>query len=175
MADAYIGQIQTFGFGFAPKGWAICAGQTLPINQYQALFSLLGTTYGGNGINTFQLPDLRSRIAVGQGRNAQGTTVILGETGGEENHTLLLSETPLHTHSLNATAVAASTATVGPTAALAQPASGVFLYVADNAPAQTLAPTALSNAGANLPHSNLMPYTAVNICIALTGIFPSRN
>ena len=107
MSEPFLGQIEFFAFGYAPRGWSLCAGQTLPINQYQALFAVLGTTYGGNGTTTFMLPDLRSRLAVGQGGNGW----VLGQTQGEENHTLLVTETPVHTHTLAAVAGNASGST----------------------------------------------------------------
>jgi len=183
MADFYLGQIEAFAFGFAPKGWAVCAGQTLPINQNQALFSLLGTTYGGNGTSTFMLPDLRSRLAMGQGAGAGRTPRTIGEAGGEENHTLTLTETPNHTHLVRAAAQPAPTTNTnaaGNTVVLAQgllkPPAGatspLLMYVADAAPNQPMTP--LGSIGGQ-PHANLMPYTALNFCIALQGIFPTRN
>ena len=185
MSQPYLGQIEAFAFGFAPKGWATCAGQILSIQQNAALFSVLGTTYGGNGIQTFALPDLRSRIPMGQGDGQGLTPRVIGETGGEENHTLLVTETPVHNHPLRVAALPAPTSNTqvpGPTVVLAQglvkPAGGqtqpLLLYVADTAPNQAMAPTAISNTG-GLPHPNLMPYLAINFCIALQGIFPSRN
>ncbi|MDR3529656.1 MAG: tail fiber protein [Rhodopila sp.] len=185
MAEPYLGQIEAFAFGFAPRGWALCAGQIMPINQYQALFSLLGTTYGGNGTTTFALPDLRSRVAMGQGNGFNVTPRVIGQVGGEENHTLLAAETPAHVHSLMAAAkpaVSSNTNVAGPTVVLAQtigkPASGaVFplaLYAADSNPGQPMAGTAIGSAGGQ-PHTNLMPYTTLNFCIALMGIYPTRN
>jgi microcystin-dependent protein len=185
MAQPYLGQIEAFAFGFAPRGWSICAGQTLPIQQNAALFSLLGTTYGGNGTTTFQLPDLRSRLAMGQG-NGQGLTPrVIGETGGEENHTLLVTETPAHNHPVRTAAAPAPTTNtnvVGSTVVLAQgllkPHTGATsaypIYATDSAPNQAMAPSAIGSTGGQ-PHSNLMPYNTLNFCIALQGIFPSRN
>jgi microcystin-dependent protein len=178
MAQPYVGQIEAFAFGFAPKGWAFCAGQVMSINQNQALFSLLGTTYGGNGVTTFQLPDLRSRLAMGQGNGAGLTPRVIGETGGEENHTLLVSETPLHTHALRAaSATGTPTNLPGNTVVLGQSANGgvaLSLYATDSNPSQPMAPTAIGSTGGQ-PHSNLMPYNTLNFCIALVGIYPSRN
>jgi microcystin-dependent protein len=165
----YIGQISTFGFPFAPKYWALCNGQLLPINQNQALFSLLGTTYGGNGVTTFQLPDLRSRTPVGIGGPGNN---VLGQTGGVENVTLFSSQIPAHVHSVAANttngtvrnpnnAVYANT-----TAALFGPSSGSLV---------PLNPATVANAGGTQPHPNLQPYQTINFCIALQGIFPSRN
>jgi microcystin-dependent protein len=180
MSEPYIGQIETFAFGFAPKNWALCGGQLMPIAQNQALFSLLGTTYGGDGIRTFALPNLQSRVAVGQ-----GGSYGLGQVGGEENHTLTVAETAGHTHSLGAAANVELTKNVDtPSNAVAlattsgKDAGGnplvVDIYVTDAGPNQPLAPTAVANTGGH-PHTNLMPYTTLNFCIALSGIFPSRN
>jgi microcystin-dependent protein len=184
MTTPYLGEIEIFAFGYAPKGWSICAGQTLPINQYQALFALLGTTYGGNGTTNFNLPDLRGRLAIGQG-NGQGLTQrIIGQTGGEPSHTLLLTETPSHSHAL-AAVQNVSTGDVnapGPTVVLSQTtgkASGggtltVNLYAADSNPSQAMAAAVVGVTGGQ-PHDNTMPYLALNFCIAMNGIFPSRS
>jgi microcystin-dependent protein len=185
MSDQFLGEIELFAFGFAPKGWALCAGQTLSIQQNQALFALIGTTFGGDGIRTFNLPDLRSRVAVGQGSGPGLTTRVVGQTGGEEQHTLLTAEMPLHGHSLQALAnqsTATNTDVPGPAVVLAQTngvdrngnAFAMNIYAADNAPGQSLSAAALTPAGA-APHPNLMPYLAGNFCIALQGIFPSQN
>jgi microcystin-dependent protein len=179
MSEPYIGQVEFFAFGFAPKGWALCAGQTMSINQNQALFSLLGTTYGGNGSTNFMLPDLRGRLAV-----SQGNTWVLGQTAGEANHTLLLTETPSHTHGLAAASGTSASNTVavpGSTLALAQATGDVkgtqspaSIYATDNAPNQAMASQAIGTTGGQA-HSNTMPYLALNPCIALTGLFPSRG
>ena len=183
MTQPYLGEIEIFGFNFAPKGWLMCAGQILPINQYQALFSLLGTTYGGHGINTFALPDLRGRLAMGQG-NGQGLTPrVIGETGGEVNHTLLITETPAHAHTLNAAQnvsnpvnTPSSSVVLSQTAgrAVGGGALTVNLYASDTAPSQPMASTAVGVTGGQ-PHNNMMPYLALNFCIAISGLFPSRN
>jgi microcystin-dependent protein len=179
MSSPYVGQIEFFAFGFAPNGWQLCAGQTLPINQYQALFSLLGTTYGGNGINTFQLPDLRSRVPV-----AQGNGWVLGQTQGQENHTLTQTEIPAHTHLLAAVASQTSANTFdtpGPTLVLSQaygdlkgPVSAANIYAVDSAPSQAMSPQQIGTTGGQ-PHNNLMPYLVLNACIAMNGLFPSRS
>jgi len=184
MSQPYLGEIEIFGFGFAPKGWAFCGGQTLSIQQNQALFSVLGTTYGGNGTTTFMLPDLRGRLAMGQG-NGQGLTPrVIGQVGGETSHTLLVTETPAHTHPLNAiqNIGTGDVNSPGPTVVLSQTTGKlsngnpltVSLYAADTNPSQALASAAVGNTGGQ-PHNNLMPYNALNFCIALSGIFPSRN
>jgi microcystin-dependent protein len=182
MSEPFISQIEAFAFGFPPKGWAFCAGQLLPINQNQALFSLLGTTYGGDGRTTFALPDLRGRVAVGMGNGNGLTPRILGDRIGEEGHTLLVQEMPSHQHNVNAI-------NNGTTGGTNVPGSSVFLssaytsqtgnpavtlYSSDTPTVQT-APTSIANAGASLPHENRAPFLVLNYCIALVGIFPSQN
>jgi microcystin-dependent protein len=156
----------------------------LPINQYQALFSLLGTTYGGNGIQTFALPDLRGRVAIGQGNGSGLTSRLIGETAGEENHTLLSTEMPMHTHSFNAAANATGNSdTPDNTMALANATGtqgGTTIIVnpyAPTPPAPTvpMAPTEIGVAGGGQPHNNMMPYLALQFCISMSGIFPSRG
>ncbi len=164
MSSAFIGEIQMYGFDFPPRGWARCDGQLLSIQQNQALFSLLGTTYGGNGTTNFGLPDMRSRAPM-----HTGSQNPLGTRAGEENHTLLTSEMPAHNHTHSASNAAG--ATVFPTGnsfAL----SGASIYAAQNGGA---AMPSLGSSGGNQPHNNIQPYTTVNFCIAINGIFPSRN
>jgi len=183
MTTPFLGEIEIFGFNFAPKVWVMCAGQTLPINQYQALFSLIGTTYGGNGVSTFVLPDLRGRLAMGQG-NGQGLTPrVVGQTGGEVNHTLLIAETPAHNHTLNAAQNVTNPVNTPSASEVLSQTSGkaagggaltVNLYAADTAPSQAMSSAAVGTAGGQ-PHANMMPYLALNFCIAMSGIFPSRN
>ncbi|MEI7769109.1 MAG: tail fiber protein [Chloroflexales bacterium] len=168
MAEPFLSEIRVFSFGFPPKGWAQCNGQLLPINQNQALFALLGTTYGGDGRVNFGLPNLQSRtpIHVGSGHT-------LGERGGEQGHTLSIAEVPAHTHVANATSAAATTATPAPNVLLAQ-SSGASLY----APASNLvamAPNAVANTGGSQAHLNMQPFLVLNFCIALQGIFPSQT
>src|ERR1700722_13697770 len=165
MATPYLAEIRVFSFGFAPKGWALCNGQTLPINQNQALFSLLGTTYGGNGVTTFQLPNLQARMPV-----HVGSGYVQGQTAGESSHTLITSEMPAHNHSAtgvstNATVAAATNAT------WAASAKNPYATSANVA----LASGALSTLSGSPPHNNMPPYLTLNFCIALNGIFPSRN
>jgi len=183
MTDFFIGEIQMFGFGFPPKNWALCNGQLLSINQNQALFSVLGTTYGGDGTRTFALPDLRGRLPMGQGTGFDLSPRTLGDKLGEESHTLLISETPQHSHLVNAISkpnLANNTDTPGPAQFLAQTTfSGSVgattnVYVPDGAPGSALNAAAVGTTGGQ-PHTNLMPLLVVNFCICLSGIFPSRN
>ena len=155
-------------FAFAPKGWALCNGQILPINQNQALFSLLGTTYGGDGRVNFALPDLRGRVPIHVG---SGHT--LGEKGGEQAHTHSLSELPTHTHVANATSVPATTNAPANNMLLAQ-SGGSQLYTAA-ANLVAMAPDAVSSVGGSQAHLNMEPFLVLSFCIALQGIFPSQN
>lgn len=180
MSEPFLGQLALFSFNFAPKGWALCNGQLLPINQNQALFSLLGTTYGGNGQTTFALPDLRGRTPI-----HMGSQFTLGQRAGAESHTLVMTEMPSHSHQMNAHGGAATSgALVTPAAgnSLAQTYAvqpgGVMAPVSrfSNAAASaTLNAAALSSTGGGQPHENRQPFVTINFCIALTGIFPSRN
>jgi microcystin-dependent protein len=165
----YIGQISTFGFSFAPRFWAQCNGQLLPINQNQALFSLLGTTYGGNGVTTFQLPDLRSRTPVGIGGPGNN---VLGQTGGVENVTLLSTQIPPHLHTVAATT---TNGTVRNPNNAVYANSGVALFGPNTGSLVPLNAATVALTGATQPHPNLQPYQTINFCIALQGIFPSRN
>jgi len=184
MSDPFIGQIEAFGFAFAPRGWAQCSGQLLSIPQNQALFALLGTAFGGDGQRTFALPDMRGRVAMGQGSNPSGQWSI-GQTGGEEMHTLSLAEIPGHRHTVSASANATtSTNTSIPGSGVAlcvttgKDQSGnpmnVPIYVTDPNPGSTLAPSGFGTTGGQ-PHENHMPTLTLNYCICLVGIFPSRN
>jgi microcystin-dependent protein len=165
MATPYISEIRVFSFGFAPTGWAMCNGQLLPINQNQALFSLLGTTYGGDGRVNFALPNLQGRMPLHQGGG-----YVIGQTGGEQNHTLIAAEMPQHTHPAIASANAANQGVATNTfwANGSQPA------YAPSANGQ-MAAGAVSSIGGSQSHNNMAPYLVLNFCIALTGIFPSRN
>jgi microcystin-dependent protein len=166
MAEPFISEIRIMSFVFAPKGWALCDGQLLPINQNQPLFSLLGTTFGGDGRVNFALPDLRARVPIHVG---SGHT--LGERGGEQAHTLSIAELPTHTHAFNTTN-ATGVATV-PTGALLAKAPAV----AYAAPTQLVAlnATASLNTGGSQAHLNMQPFLTLSFCIALQGIFPSPN
>jgi microcystin-dependent protein len=167
MAEPFLAEIRLMSFNHAPKGWAMTNGQFLPINQNQALFALLGTTFGGNGQTTFALPDFRGRAAIHVGA---GHT--LGEAGGQEVHTLTISELPTHVHLLNATSVNATSIT--PSNSLGYARSGLPMY---GPPASFVAmsPQAVGNAGGSQAHPNMQPYITVTFCIALQGLFPSPN
>jgi microcystin-dependent protein len=169
MAEPFLSEIRVFSFNFAPKGWATCDGQALPINQNQSLYSLLGTTYGGNGTTTFCLPDLRGRTPL-----HFGPEFVIGESGGSESVTLVVSEMPYHSHSLMA---AASTPTAN------TPADNLLTTLpvdkADFASPSVangyLNPAAIAATGGSVPHNNMQPSLVLNFSIALVGVFPSRN
>jgi microcystin-dependent protein len=165
MSDPFLGEIKVISFNFPPRGWAFCNGQLLQINQNQALFAILGTTYGGDGRVTFALPNFQGRMPIHQG---QGFT--LGQRGGEVAHTLIISEMPAHNHP----AMAAPTATgASPSGTVWAPADGALEYYAS--PNTTMSPTAIANSGGSQPHQNEAPYLVLNFIIALQGIFPSRT
>jgi microcystin-dependent protein len=164
MSTPYLAEIRIFSFSFAPSGWAMCNGQTLSISQNAALFALLGTTYGGNGTTTFNLPNLQGCMPVHMGNG-----FVLGQTGGEVNHTLTISEMAAHTH---VPAGSSTPANLGvPTGNLW--ATGNAAY--NPTPNTTMNPACIQSAGGGLSHPNMSPYLTVNFCIALTGIFPSQN
>ncbi len=169
-AQPFVGQIMPVGFNFAPRGWALCNGQLLPIAQNQALFSLLGTTYGGNGQSTFALPDLQARIPIHQGQGPGLSYRNLGQQGGTDSVTLTAANLPSHTH----TAVGAAQLGTSPSPSdngWAQVRGRTYAASADT----DMAPDALSPVGGGQPHSNTPPYTVLNFVIALQGIFPPRN
>jgi microcystin-dependent protein len=177
--EPFLGQITLFPFNFAPRGWAFCQGQLVPISQNTALFSLLGTFYGGNGTTTFGLPDLRGRVPVCQGQGAGLSDYAIGSVQGVEAVTLLASQSPPHSHPFQA--VAAQATTNSPTGALPAEGHGSgrgAFAVNTYAPPQTAVPLAAGqvvSAGGGLPHNNLQPYLTLNWCIALQGIFPARS
>lgn len=173
MSDYFVGEIRMFGFAFAPVNWAQCNGALLTINQHAALFSLLGTYYGGNGTQNFALPDLRSRTPMGFGTAPDGTQLVVGETGGVETVALTVQQIPAHNHNVAATTTAADVTAVGTATALVATTAASFYGAASSLVA--LAPQSIGTAGSGQPHSNLQPYLATNYCISLVGIFPSRN
>jgi microcystin-dependent protein len=164
MSEPFLGEIRMLAFGFAPRGWAQCNGQLLPINQNQALFSIMGTTYGGNGQTTFALPDLRGRTPI-----SFSAAHTLGERAGEEAHTVTINEMPAHNHLVRGATTAADTAS--PAGSFSAPLGGAFA----SAPNAAMSPGAVTNAGGSQPHLNMGPYLVINFCIALQGLFPSRN
>ena len=171
MADPFVAEIRLFGFNFAPKGWAFCNGQLLPISQNTALFSLLGTTYGGNGTSTFALPNLQGNVPMGAGQGQGLSLRDLGETGGSETVTLLSSEMPAHTH---APACSSAVGTqYAPPGFWAKDAAGNAEYRLSGASAMNA--SALDPEGGDQPHTNLQPFCVLNYCIALQGVFPPRS
>ena len=165
MADPFMGEIRIMSFGFAPKGWAQCNGQLLPINQNQPLYALLGTIYGGNGQTTFALPDLRARVPIHLGQG-----FVQGQVGGELAHTLTISEMPSHSHTMRGSSVNANV--VSPVGNVLAQSSQLYGPAAQ---LTTLDPSTDGTAGGSQPHTNVQPYTTLMFCIATQGIFPSQN
>jgi microcystin-dependent protein len=165
MAEPFLSEIRIMSFGYAPRGWAMCNGQLLPINQNQALFSLLGTTFGGNGQTNFALPDLRGNVPIHVGQG-----FVLGDKGGQQAHTVTMSEMPTHVHLVQASSTAGDSASANNT---------VFANALNNwGPPNnltTLEPSSVSNVGGSQAHVNMQPFLVLNFCIALQGIFPSPN
>ena len=171
-AQPFIGQIMVFAGNFAPQGWAQCNGQLMPISQYDALFSLIGTTYGGDGQTTFALPDLRSRVPIHQGQGAGLSNYSLGENGGAEAVTLLTTQLPVHTHPAMGNSDAGTNT---------DPTGGVWassptnMYIAGASANTNMNPTSISGSGGGQPHDNMLPFVTLNFCIALEGIYPSQS
>ncbi|MDP9118556.1 MAG: tail fiber protein [Actinomycetota bacterium] len=171
MTEPFLGELRLFGFNFAPLGWAFCSGQLLPIDQNTALFSLLGTQYGGNGQTTFALPDLRGRVPISMGQGPGLSNYDIGEASGTETVTLNATQMPAHTHGVIANGGPASTG---------RPDNAVPARAPSNVYASAPSGTAMnagmiSSSGGNQPHNNLQPFLVLNWCIALQGIYPSRN
>ena len=174
MADPFVAEVRIFPFNFAPKGWAFCDGQLLPLSQNTALFSLLGTTYGGNGKSNFALPDVQGSVVMHPGQGPGLSLHDLGETGGSETVTLNGSEMPSHPHNLMATAVTGTQSL--PTSNSISRVSGATPYLPPaGAPLVSFSPDAVTPTGGDQPHNNMQPYLTLNFCIALQGVFPPRG
>jgi microcystin-dependent protein len=174
VADPFVAEIRIFPFNFAPKGWAWCDGQLMPLSQNTALFALLGTTYGGNGKSNFALPDLQGRAPMHPGQGSGLSLHDLGETGGSETVTLLESEIPAHTHALQANPAPADLQLPGPDRSMAR-STGGNAYKTPPITAVAMAPQALAPAGGDSPHNNMQPYLTFFFSIALQGVFPPRG
>jgi microcystin-dependent protein len=172
MSDPFLAEVRIFGCNFAPRGWATCDGQLMPISQNTALFSLLGVNFGGNGVSNFGLPDLRDSFAVGTGQGPGLADRVLGETDGSAAVTLQTSQIPPHGHALLAASAAVAGAPAG--MALAPTANASAAYRLPGSQITTMAASAVAPAGGALPHENRSPALALNFCIALQGIFPPR-
>jgi microcystin-dependent protein len=173
MAEPFLGEIRVFGFGFAPKGWAVCNGQTLAINQNAALFALIGTTYGGNGTTTFNLPDLQGRSPLHTGAGFTGVGFPLGQAAGEPAVTLSQAQMPAHTHTASANAGVTNGSNATTPAGNFWGNGGVNAYAATSD--SSMNPASVPVFGGGQPHENMSPYLVLNFCIAMAGIFPSRN
>jgi microcystin-dependent protein len=178
--DPFVGQIKPFAFNFAPRGWALCQGQLMAISQNTALFSILGTNFGGDGRSTFGLPDLRGATPIGVGQLTGGQNYVVGETGGEPSVTVLQSEMPMHNHQLltNTTDGAMLPSTGNRLAKAAEGGKGGGGQTANayspSGPNAMMAPNTLSTIGGSQPHNNMQPFLSLNYCIALQGVFPQR-
>lgn len=175
MADPFVAEIRIFPFNFAPKGWSWCDGQLLPISQNTALFSLLGTTYGGNGKSNFALPDLQGRAPMHPGQGPGLSLHDLGETGGSDTVTILESEMPAHTHNLVGSTEDGTQGSLTPGITLASSVGGTLYQTTTNSGLAPMNPGALTPAGGDQPHNNLMPYLTFYFNIALQGVFPPRT
>ncbi len=176
MADPFVAEIRIFPFNFAPRGWAWCDGQLLPLSQNTALFSLLGTTYGGDGKSNFALPDLQGRAPMHPGQGPGLSLHDLGETGGSETVTLLESEIPSHSHALSAINTPANVKIPSSAVGVARSAGGsIYLATTPIPNSVSMAPEMLAPAGGDQPHNNLQPYLTFYFCIALQGVFPPRT
>ncbi len=178
MSSPYVGEIRCFGFGFAPLGWAFCNGQSMSIANFQVLYAVIGTLYGGDGVNTFNLPNLQGYVPMHWGAGPGGFNTTIGQVQGTPTVTLTTQQTPQHTHTITAQEIPSgghqSTANPGPNNWLsdAKP-SGLYNYTPTITTA--FAPNAITTVGGGQPHENMQPYLALNFCISLYGVFPSRN
>jgi microcystin-dependent protein len=173
MSEPFLGELRLVPYNFAPRGWAACNGQVMAITQNTALFSLLGTTYGGNGVTTFNLPDLRSRVPIHTGEGAGLSPYTLGQMGGEESVTLTTQQLPAHNHLLQASNTNGNT--MGPNGAVPARAKKVLRYASDPDGNTFMNQATVTPTGQSLPHDNVPPYLVLQWIIALEGIFPSRN
>jgi microcystin-dependent protein len=172
MPEPYVGEIRMFAGNFPPNGWAICNGQPLPISENDVLFQLIGTTYGGDGQETFNLPDLQSRVPIHMGTGSDGINYQIGDSGGVETVTLSTQQMPNHTHAMIATGSNGGPST--PAGNILANCTGVKMFVA-NAPTSPLNPKTVLSSGGSQPHENVQPYLAINFIISLFGIFPTQN
>jgi microcystin-dependent protein len=173
MTNPFVAEIRIFPFNFPPTGWAFCQGQILPLSQNTALFSLLGTTYGGDGKSNFALPNLQGSIPIQQGQGPGLSLYDLGETGGSDTVTLQQTEMPSHNHAMSAeTQVDGNKGAPSPSTTFARSKGGSLYQAANNV---TMSPNVVAPAGGNQPHNNLMPYLTFNYCIALQGVYPPRT
>lgn len=178
MSDNFIGEIRIFAGNYAPMYWAMCNGQSMNLQQNQALFSLIGTTFGGDGVNTFNLPDLRGRVVMGQGQGTGLTNRVLAQTGGTETVTLTQAQMPAHTHSFQVVSAPAAVTTNPSNAYFGVPPANVDLYTPSNATSVTkgaMDAAAVSYVGGNQAHSNTMPCQVLTYIIALMGTYPTRD
>lgn len=175
MAEPFLGEIRMFAFNFAPEGWALCNGQTLPISQNSALFALIGTYYGGNGTTTFSLPNLQSSVPIHQGQGPGLSPYVMGEVGGIENVTLLTNQIPAHTHLVQCNTGGGNQASPASGYPAVESTGTSLDYNSGNTSGTYMNPTMNALAGGGQPHQNLQPFLVVSFCIALQGIFPSRN
>jgi microcystin-dependent protein len=173
MSEPYVGEIRMVGFNFAPQNWALCNGQTLSISQNEVLFNLIGTTYGGDGINTFNLPNLQGRIPFHQGSNGSSGSLVIGQISGSENVTLTTNQLPAHTHPLVAAQGVNSGTQPSPSGGLW--AGSTLEQFSTETPADSMDPSAILASGGGQPHDNVPPFLVVNFIISLFGVFPSQN
>jgi microcystin-dependent protein len=174
MVQMYVGEVRPFAGTFAPYGWNLCDGSLLSISSYQALYALIGTTYGGDGVNTFGVPDLRGRAMIHQGQGSGLSPYVIGQRAGAEGVSVTTTQMANHPHSFSGNSGASSTPTPGPTVVPATTVNGLFIYDGNGSPTPISA-QAVSSVGGSLPHNNRQPYQAFTYIIALEGVFPSRG
>ena len=175
MSEQYVGEIRLFAFPRVPDDWLPCNGQPLSISQYQVLYAVIGTTYGGDGVQTFNAPDLRGRVPIGQGQGQSLPPYTLGQNGGEDSHSLNNNELPSHSHALVSSTQTANTPTPAQNVHLATASAGTLYAPAANAAPYTAMAACIQPAGNSAPHNNIMPTMVANYCIAWAGIFPSQS